>query len=352
MNDTTLSPAERIRTFADAVRAELADLPEEEIDDLIGGLIGDLTDQAQDAGGEITLGDPVAYAQELRDAAGLPARTTDAEDFPSAGERLAAWWTRTITSIRSTAFGTWLIDLLLSLRPVWWVLRGVGLYAVWRVLPTFVTGRQVDLWPADTLSVLVLLGLILLSVQWGRGKWLPKQWMRHLRTAITIIALIALPMMLSGINDRVSAYNDYTESDEASYNPSGLRLDGLQITNLFAYDVAGNPIEGVQIFTEKGTPLNLYGQESQYSDYGWGENGEGEVTVPWRDAQDNKIWNVYPLQTGPVPMEEPADWSLVHPAEAPFRLAPDLEALIPASDDATGDPEPTASPTPAPEPTP
>lgn len=270
MNDTTLSPAERIRTFADAVRAELADLPEEEIDDLIGGLIGDLTDQAQDAGGEITLGDPVAYAQELRDAAGLPARTTDAEDFPSAGERLAAWWTRTITSIRSTAFGTWLIDLLLSLRPVWWVLRGVGLYAVWRVLPTFVTGRQVDLWPADTLSVLVLVGLILLSVQWGRGKWLPKRWMRHLRTAITIIALIALPMMLSGINDRVSAYNDYTESDAASYNPSGLRLDGLQITNLFAYDVAGNPIEGVQIFTDKGTPLNLYGQESQYSDYGWG----------------------------------------------------------------------------------
>ena len=128
MNSTTLSPAGRIRTFADAVRAELADLSEEEIDDLVGGLVGDLTDQAEDAGGEIALGDPVSYAQELRDAAGLPARRTDAEAVPSVAERLSAWWTRTVTGIRSTAFGAWLVDLLVSLRALWWVLRGVGIY--------------------------------------------------------------------------------------------------------------------------------------------------------------------------------------------------------------------------------
>lgn len=351
MNTTTMSAAQSIRAFADAVRAELSDLPADDVDDLVDGLIGDLTDQAEDAGGEIALGDPVTYAHELREAAGFPAKTTDAEALPSVGERLSAWWTRTVDSIRSTAFGAWLIDLLVSLRPVWWILRGVGLYGVWCVLPSYETGRMNGFWPEDALSVLVLIGLILLSVQWGRGKWLPRRWMRYLRAAMTVVALISLPMMFGVVADRVSAYNNYWESGPESYVPNGLLLDGVQITNLFAYDLAGNPIEGVQLFTDRGTPVNLYGKDSVDSEYGWVEDAEGEVTVPWRNGQNGKIWNVYPLQLSPVPTDGPADWSLAHPAEAPFRLAPDLEALAPASDDTpdTGATlAPTAEPTLAP----
>ncbi len=73
--------------------------------------------------------------------------------------------------------------------------------------------------------------------------------------------------------------------------------------------------------------------------------------MPWRNGQNGKIWNVHPLQLSPVPTDDPADWSLVHPAEAPFRLAPDLEALAPASDDPPDSGAtlaPTAEPTPAP----
>lgn len=69
MNDTTLTAAERIHGFAEAVRAQLADLPADEVDDLVEGLVGDLSDQAADHGGQIDLGDPAAFAQELRDAA-------------------------------------------------------------------------------------------------------------------------------------------------------------------------------------------------------------------------------------------------------------------------------------------
>lgn len=39
-------------------------------------------------------------------------------------ERIAAVAGRGVGRIRSSTFGAWLLDLLLALRPVWWVLRG------------------------------------------------------------------------------------------------------------------------------------------------------------------------------------------------------------------------------------
>ena len=127
MNDTTLTSAERIHAFAGAVRAQLADLPSDEVDDLVEGLVGDLTDQAADHGGEIELGDPVVYAQELRDAAGLPERGPGTSVKAPWHVRMAASAGRFAGRVRSTVFGAWMLDLLVALRPVWWVLRGLVL---------------------------------------------------------------------------------------------------------------------------------------------------------------------------------------------------------------------------------
>ena len=69
--------APEIVTFAEGVRAALADLPAEEVDDLTEGLEADLAESlAEDL--RRTLPDPVAYAAELRLAAGLPGRAAPA----------------------------------------------------------------------------------------------------------------------------------------------------------------------------------------------------------------------------------------------------------------------------------
>ncbi|TFD05650.1 hypothetical protein E3T29_13490, partial [Cryobacterium sp. TMT1-66-1] len=79
MSETATTP-QSIRDFALAVRAALNDLPADDVDDLTDGLEADLTEQAADvdagdaAAPGFDLGDPVAYADELRGAAGLPVR--------------------------------------------------------------------------------------------------------------------------------------------------------------------------------------------------------------------------------------------------------------------------------------
>ena len=63
-----------VAAYVREVRAELADLPIEDVDDLTGGMEADLTELAAECGGDLAgrLGSPQLYAAELRSAAGLP----------------------------------------------------------------------------------------------------------------------------------------------------------------------------------------------------------------------------------------------------------------------------------------
>lgn len=339
MNDTTISPAERIRAFAAAVRAELADLPEDDVEDLTGGLVGDLTDQAADSGGDIDFGDPIAYAHELRIAAGLPEKS-DATAKPPLPQRVSVWWSGVIPGIRSSRFGAWLLDLLIALRPVWWVIRGAALYGL----------LALTIWPAgardmDPVRFAALCAIVLVSVQWGRGRWLPKNWLRHVRTAASIVAIVALPGLIS-----MALHPVYVDTGDSS-PPDGLLLDGVQIGNLFVYDRDGELIDGAQIYTDKGTPLNLYGAQSEEMLEGWNQTGDGMVTIPMRDLQDRPIWNVYPLQEGLIEYDENGepDASNVESPSPPFARAP--QRNVEPDPTATPSPEPTQAQTPSPTPT-
>ena len=79
MNDTTMIGAagqvEDVRAYVPAVRAWLADLPADEVEELTAGMEADLAERAAESGGPLggLLGQPEAYAAELRSAAGLPA---------------------------------------------------------------------------------------------------------------------------------------------------------------------------------------------------------------------------------------------------------------------------------------
>lgn len=337
MNDTLTTVDEQIRAFAAAVRAELSDLPAEDVDDLVEGLVGDLTDQAADSDDAFQLGDPAEYARELRTAAGLPEKSATDTRTPL-HIRVSARFGRIVGRIRRTGLGAWLTDFLVALRPVWWVLRGFALYAIagawFNAGPRTLTGQHS--FESFLLAWALLIGLVVVSVQWGRDRWLPNNWLRHIRTVASFLVVIGLPLGWVAATVPTYVYADTAPT-------TGLLLDGAQIGNLFVYDASGELIDGAQIFTDDGTPLDLFGaQSSEFSDStyrGWW-NGEDDVTVPFINAQNRPVWNLYPLDIAPFNMERgEVDKNRAKAAKPPFAQAPTLV-------------EPSAAPTPTPTPTP
>src|SRR3954468_23529740 len=132
MSTSTLaSPA--VAEFATAVRSALSDLAPDEIDELTDGLEADLTDRLSDTDAA-ELGDPLAYAEELRAAAGLPHRPMRRAGFAAELAEL-----RHAPKIVATAFREfgaehpWLgrvRDFFVPLRPLWWVFRAVVVTAL------------------------------------------------------------------------------------------------------------------------------------------------------------------------------------------------------------------------------
>lgn len=319
MNDTLTTLDEQIRAFASAVRAELSDLPAEEVDDLVDGLVGDLTDQAADSKDDFQLGDHVEYARELRAAAGLPERTLTVKRMP-VHKRLMASFTGLGATVRRSPFGRWLIDFFVSLRPVWWLLRGFSLYAIIGSIlnagPRTLTGQHS--FGTFLLAWALLLSLVVISVQWGRDRWVPKNWLRHIRTIASLAVVVGLPMGWAAATTPTYIYEDTTRLE-------GLLLDGSQIGNLFVYDSKGELIEGAQIFTDRGTPLNLFGSSSDDWVDGayWGVTHENGVAVPYIDPQKRPIWNIYPLEFAPFDYDSgEVEHDKAKPAEPPFEMAP------------------------------
>jgi len=329
MNTTETPVDERIRAFAASVREHLDDLPADEVDDIIIGLTADLTDQAADGDGTLELGDAAAYASELRAAAGLPERT-DAVRRESVGERVSRRLGYIATGMRRSAFGAWLLDLFVALRPVWWVLRGFAIYAIAHALfgsPSF--GGSGSVMPDTLFGWIILLAMILVSVQWGRDRWLPRNALRHVRTVVSVVAVLALPFALASVLVPRVEYID----EGTYYQQPGLLLDNVQVGNIFAYDETGELLEGVQLYTDKGTPLNLYGGTIESSDddtwYGFATDDAERVRVPFRDARDEDVWNIYPLQQARIDMNTGKILSSTIKDDAPpFLRAPGL--LTPA----------------------
>ncbi|MBO1900460.1 hypothetical protein J4H92_00675 [Leucobacter weissii] len=286
--------------FVAAVRDRLSDLSAEELDELLDGLQADLADRLSD-GGE--LGDPDSYAEELRQAAGLPPRRQTGEptrrtlrDVADAAESGLRNW------LEGTKLRRGVRDFLLSLRPLWWVLRGVALAGI----AVFVTGSTVPSYgveiPDPSLWTLFLLVLgIVLSVQWGRGRWAPNRWLVALRRvagAVAVLVLLVWPPMLASWVNQMIYVQQYGQEAEYFDSSWGLTSDGEQIRNIFAYDCTGAPLDGVQLFTESGDPLTtLQGGEAPW--YEDDESGTGEASLALNQLADTASrgggWNVFPL---------------------------------------------------------
>ena len=299
---------EDIRAFATAVRAQLDDLPADEVDDLLDGLEADLSDQAVEAGDAFTLPDATTYAAELRAAAGLPERSDSVPGTRAPMLQRVADLGRSVDAqIRRNPAAAWTLDLLASLRPLWWILRAVVLYLF--IAPFFWSGYG---WMSGTIGYLIgavqfpgivlLAVLLLLSVQWGRGRWAPNRIARGVRTAVTVVAVLLTPFTLVALGSSLQSLV-WDSSSSSSVGPSytpGLSVDGQRVRNIFAFDAEGNAIPAVQLFDQDGNPLTTVGRENGpagYDNYFYG--GGGPVPVPYTAPGASDTWNIYPLREIP-----------------------------------------------------
>lgn len=280
---TTFTITPTVASFADAVRDALADLPAEEVDDLTEGLEADLAEAFADATGELP--DPVAYAEELRTAAGLPQRAPQRPGIGAAKDVLVVAARKAWTTIGPIA---------VEMRPVWWVARAVVAYftAVW------LSGDQRELVPHTVLQWFVLGAAVVVSVAWGLGHWRPS-WFRVPVIVGNVAAAVLLVPVLMHQGDQTTTWANAeaalvpAQVDSTQMDTAGIYSDGTPVTNIFAFDAKGRPLRNVQLFDEMGRPLttSLPGGngclDASCTEYG--------LWAPAILTSGEYAWNVYPL---------------------------------------------------------
>lgn len=289
---TTTVPTE-ITQFAQRVRAELSDLPEDDLDDLTDGLEADLAESLEEDPTR-ELPDPVAYAIELRTAAGLPAREAPGRGVRGAFRGMTSGLRDTghqvAESLRAHPMTAGMLGFAEALRPTWWVLR--AWVAFWLASAFF--GNEEGFAPQG-LWWIVLLAFIVVSVQLGRGRWRAKGVPTLLVVGNVLAALVVVPVLVAagswGPASEVRAH-----LEPAMYG-SGASLDGNPVTNIYAYGADGKPLTGVQLFDQDGNPLVTY-QEADPEYPGCPEiscdEGGGLVSQDSRLETGETARNVYP----------------------------------------------------------
>lgn len=348
-----------IRAFAAAVRSHLDDLPGDDVDDLLDGLEADLADQASEAGEDFTIPDAATYAVELRAAAGLPERGAPrtAPKHERFMEQVKSGWREVGAAVRKNPAGAWLMDIFGALNPVWWLVRGAVWYIclyilAWTVVPSRFSGGLLGAvlsLGSDVGAWAVLLAALLLSVQWGRQRWLPGRGVRVLRSVLTIGAVIALPILV-GLSTQGAALASARMNEVAEpYVVSGLSVDGSRVRNIFAFDAEGNPIPIVQLFDQNGTPLTTVGRdEGPQTVDGYFYGGGGPVPVPYPVPGGNDAWNIFPLRELPAgSWMTPDDIANAEPTDFPFSRVQSLpEDVVKSATNTELTPTPTAMPQP------
>lgn len=320
MNTVHTSP--ELQAFVADVRGHLADLTEEEREELAGGLEADLADQVAERGPAV-LHDPDGYATELRAAAGFGPEVSAPPARRSARNATMAWLDRggvTWNRWADTGDHLGLPELLSTLRPVWWVLRALSATAI----VTEVYGSQ-SVFGFTTDRALVALAAIVVSVQLGRGVWWPGNMLhrslllRSLVIGLNLLAALLLPVMFLRFMAPHSFEADYG-SMAAYADESGEQLTfrGDPVGNVYAYDAAGNPLTGVQLVDQDGARLTLSADAYDAS------TDTQKALGAWMNGR-TPLYSVFPLP------ESTTDPSTGEPTGAPLLQAPPYASLPPVS---------------------
>jgi hypothetical protein len=255
---TALTTAE-IEDYYQRVRDFLADLDVAVRDDLLEDLPDHLAEVAAEGSGSLIdrLGTPEAYAAELFTAAGLGASTSGARIGRSWAER-----SRRLTELLDQADVRLarpigyprLSELVVALRPGWWVLRG------W-VVAQFLCGTHnraswhgfvPRLGNSPVLGFGVLLAAIAASIWLGRrtGDW--AVWPRRLVAAAGVLIVVwAMLLLANNVGGTDYIYSSSQTGSSTDYTP----LDA--VTDVYGYDGNGNLVPALRLFDQAGNPIQL-----------------------------------------------------------------------------------------------
>lgn len=224
-----------VDAYAALVRSALADLPADDVDELMQDVTANLTDVAQESNGGLLqrLGTPAEYAAELRSAAGLGLVSSEpVVTRPRLTDRVHE------LARRSLDRWPWLHDL----APVWWVTRGLALG--WLFCTAFLGAR----------SVVVMLIAAAVSFWAGRAG---DGWGRAPRAVLVtanVIGILALVPAAIWLVDRAQPETSYTYAEA---QPAGLAMGGSLVANVYAFDATGARVDRVRLFDQDGNPLTV-----------------------------------------------------------------------------------------------
>ncbi|NMR20056.1 HAAS signaling domain-containing protein [Cellulomonas fimi] len=301
-----------IAQYAEQVRAALADLGPDQVDDLTDGLEANLADALADAGraprGSLVdeFGSPDVYARELRAAAGLAPAAEQRDGVLRAA--LAAPWRAfreidraALARLRATRWFPGVEDLLVALRPAWWVLRG------WTIAHLVLQVAAVEPYPAFWLPSTfagwaVLVTAVVASAQWGRGRWRTgPRWHRLLRLVSAGSAVASVVLLLwvpSAQRNELASLRAAVDAPAVD----GVVAGGERATNLFVYDADGEPVDGAQIVDQDGRPVTTepYGGDLWRQQQYWPGGSDEPLFRTGAPGADGVLrWNVYPLRSAP-----------------------------------------------------
>jgi hypothetical protein len=254
------------------------------------------------------LGPPEGYAAELRASAGLPAPGPAGRRATLRESRLARRLEGAWRAARAHPAGRAVVEFLPELRPAWWVVRGylaVQAAAV-ALTPLFAGGGLrfpiPELFGSRVLGLLATAAAVVGSVRLGRRG--PGGVRRRVLTLVAdaALGLLGLVMLLELGNTEVAG-GDGTAYVTYAQPASGLRSDGVEISNIFAFDAGGKPLRDVYLVDQDGNPLVASHDENEFLE-------QPELV----DRDGNEVANRYPRaqrqfdpdsgQSTPVPAAE------------------------------------------------
>jgi hypothetical protein len=275
VNDTIDGAAEnQVARYATAVRAAFADLPAPERELLLEDLEDHLEEVAAEDGGPLAerLGPPEGYAAELRASAGLPAPGAEAAGrrrAPLRESAVARRLERLWRGARAHPAGRAIVEFLPELRPAWWVVRGyVAVQAAAVALTPLFAGGGLrfpvpELFGSRVLGLLATAAAVVVSVRLGRRRPAGVRRRALALLANAALGLFALAMLVElGAGEAADDYGpQYVET--YAQPVSGLRSDGAEISNIFAFDAKGRPLGDVYLVDQEGNPVvaTHYGNE-------------------------------------------------------------------------------------------
>ncbi|WBB64958.1 hypothetical protein [Micromonospora sp. WMMD812] len=318
---------QEITDYVGRVRAALADLPPAVRDELSEDLPEHLAEVAAEADGSLVdrLGEPEAYAAELRAAAGAPTARGRQVD-----QRVAAAVARVRGRLRGLdarlgpplGYAT-ASEFLRLLRPAWWVLRG---YLAAMLVTVVTTGGGFGLLPrlgGEFLAGLVMLvGFVLASIWLGRRSERLRGWPRWALHAGSFVLVVFALAGLANAEDR-AGYQEY------GYDPIAVNNPYDRVRDVFVYDSEGRLVENARLFDQNGDPIRL-----GYPD-----------CVDERDPNGNPLLRPYPYCPDQAPFAPRAPVGAAPPALPPLPSpTPSVTATPQPTATATAGPGATVSP--------